>query len=105
MKKIKFYPFNKLVTLLYTTTPKKYVEVISFLILVGTICNYSSTESLLMYWGLIIGFTIVISIDIYALKKVYSFFKQEKNKMAGDHTLRNQKLLWRSGFIVIKIGS
>lgn len=91
MKKIKFCPFKKIVTLLYTTTSKKYIKIISSLIVLGAICNYSSTQPLPIFWGLIVGFSIVIFIDIYALKKVYSFFEKAQKKMAGDHALRNQK--------------
>lgn len=66
---------------------KVYHIIIMLLILIGTICNYSSNHSLPMFWALVSGFVAIIYLDIYSIKQTYTFYNRMNDIMSGDTVL------------------
>lgn len=80
--------FNRLIDLLCKISSSIYIFTIGMLIVIGTICNYSSNKPLPMFWALVCGFVFVIYMDVHSIRQSGIFI----TKLAeADWELRDQK--------------
>lgn len=88
MKTIRQYlSFEKIIKIIAQLSYKTYYIIIFLLIVIAAICNYSSEHSLPMFWVLVLGFIIIIYLDIYSIKQTYSFYKNINFFISGDEVL------------------
>lgn len=79
--------FKTLIELLALLPYRIYHVIMFFLILICSLCNYSSRHTLPMFWVLVAGFVTIIYLDIYSIKKTYNFSKNMSQIMSDDNAL------------------
>lgn len=79
--------FEKLMKLITDIPYKTYHVIMLFLILSCLSYNYSSDHRLPLIWALIVGFVVIVYLDIYSIKQTYSFYNNIAIAMAGDSVL------------------
>lgn len=90
------FSFQNILKILSKATPIKITGVLISLIFIGSICNYSTTEPLPMFWLLVVGFLFVICITCYSICQTQSFYEKLEKSLCGDHTLfMARKKLWK----------
>lgn len=82
-----FLSFKSIIELIANIPYFIYHTIIAFLILVGTICNYSCSNPLPGFGILVGGFVAIVYSDIYSIKQTYEFHKQMETVMSGDTVL------------------
>lgn len=82
-----YLAFEKLVNLIACIPYIRYHISIIFLVTICLSCNYNSPYRLPMIGALIIGFVIIVYLDIYSIKQTYKLLNNIKEAMAGDRVL------------------
>lgn len=76
--------FENLINIIAKTSYDIYHIIVVFLVLVASICNFSSEYTLPMFWILVAGFVSIIYLNIYSIKQTYIFCSSMDGKMSGD---------------------
>lgn len=78
------FSFEKLIKIIANTSYGIYNIIIFLLVLIASACNYSSGDTLPMFWILVGGFVSIIYLDIYSIKQTYEFFDGMRDIMPTD---------------------
>lgn len=79
-----YFSFGKLIKIIANTSYGRYNIIIFSLIMIASVCNYSSNDTLPMFWVLVGGFVSIIYFDIYSIKQTYVFLSGMSGIMPVD---------------------
>lgn len=90
----KFILFKTFINTLAKFSYKGYHIVMVILVIVGTVCNYSSSNSLPMFWILVGGFVTIVYLDIYSIKQTYMFDKKLCQMLPKEYVFDNARQIF-----------